>query len=120
MAGLEFEVPKELETKQVEAIERASKNGKIRIGVNETTKAIERGIAKIVFVASDVSPKEIVMHLPLICKEKNIPFSFIKTKEDLGKAVGIPVSTSSIAITDEGDAKKEIADIIKKVSDLQK
>ena len=115
-----FSVPAELETKQLEAIERASKNGKIRIGVNETTKAIERGIAKIVFIATDTSPKEIIMHLPLICKEKNIPFSFVKTKENLGKATGIPVSTSSIAIIDEGDAKKEISDIIKKVNDLQK
>ena len=61
------------EAKVLEAIEIARTSGKIRKGSNEATKAIEKGDAKLVVYAADVTPKEIVMHLPLLCKEKNIP-----------------------------------------------
>ena len=55
-----------------EVIEKARKTGKIEKGTNEVTKAIERGTAKFVVYAVDVEPKEIVQHLPIIAKEKNI------------------------------------------------
>jgi ribosomal protein L30E len=68
------EVSKELMDKTLEAIEMAKVTGKIKKGTNEVTKAIELGTAKLVVYAADVSPKEIVQHLPIICKEKNIIF----------------------------------------------
>ena len=94
-------------------IEKARKTGKIDKGTNEVTKAIERGVAKAVFYASDVSPKEIVAHLPVIAKEKGISCFEVDSKQKLGIAVGIPVSASAIAIIDAGDADKDI-DYIKK------
>ena len=84
MAIANFSVPEKLAKEQISLLENANKNGKIRIGVNETTKAVERSKALLVLVAEDVNPEEIVMHLPLICKEKNIPCSFVKTKKELG------------------------------------
>ena len=85
-------------------IEKARKTGKIDKGTNEVTKAIERGVAKVVFYAADVSPKEIVAHLAVISKEKGIPCFEVDSKQKLGIAVGIPVSTSSVAIIEEGEA----------------
>jgi len=121
MAGLvQFEVPDKLHEEQLALVEKASKNGKIRIGVNEVTKAVERGQAKLVLIAQDVSPVEIVMHLPLICREKGIAFSYVKTKSELGKKAGIAVSTATLAIVDEGNAKKELAEITKKLAELRK
>ncbi len=117
---VKFEVPDALAEETLVFAEKAKKKGKVRIGVNEVTKAIERGNAKLVLIAKDVEPAEIVMHLPLICKEKNIPFSYVKTKKDLGGKVGIGVGTASIAVTEEGDAKKELAEITKKLADLTK
>lgn len=90
-------------------LEKAKKTGKIEKGTNEVTKAIERGTAKFVVYATDVEPKEIVQHIPLLCKEKNIPCKEADSKKKLGLAVGLPVSTSSIAIIDAGEASKEIA-----------
>ena len=55
-----------------EIIEKARKTGKIEKGSNEATKAAERGTAKVVVYAANVDPKQIVQHLPIICKEKNI------------------------------------------------
>jgi len=56
-------------------IEKVKKTGKIEKGTNEVTKAIERGTAKLVVYAGDVEPKEIVQHLPLLCKEKELNVS---------------------------------------------
>ncbi len=93
------------EAKVLEAIEIARTSGKIRKGANEATKAIEKGDAKLVAYASDVAPKEIVMHLPLLCKEKNIPCFAVSKKEDLGAAAGLSLGTAAVAIVKEGDAK---------------
>lgn len=89
-------------------IEKARKTGKIEKGTNEVTKAIERETAKLVVYASDVEPKEIIQHLPILCKEKGIPCQEVDNKKKLGIAVGIPVSCSSVAVTEAGDAEKEI------------
>ena len=56
-------------------VETARKTGKIDKGTNEVTKAIELGVAKLVVYAKDVEPKEIVAHLTVLCKEKNIPYA---------------------------------------------
>jgi len=90
-------------------VEKARKTGKIEKGTNEVTKAIERGTAKFVVYATDVEPKEIVQHIPLLCKEKGIVCKEVDSKQKLGIAVGIPVSASSIAVIEAGDADKDIA-----------
>ena len=113
------EMPKDLVSKVYEAISVASSSGKIRKGVNEATKAIERGIAKLVVAAEDVTPREVIMHLPVICSEKQVPFAMVPSKAELGKAAGIDVPTSSIAIVEEGDAKKLVADIASKMKAIK-
>ncbi len=90
-------------------IEKARRTGKIEKGTNEVTKAIERGVAKLVVYASDVEPKEIVQHLPYLCKEKGIKCIEVDSKQKLGFAVGISVKASSVAVISAGDAEKDIA-----------
>ena len=89
-------------------VERARKTGKIEKGSNEVTKAIERGTAKLVVAASDVEPKEIVQHLPIICKEKGVKFGEVDSKEKLGISAGVPVKCSSVVIVEPGDAESDI------------
>ncbi len=81
-----------------ETVESARRTGKVEKGTNEVTKAVERGTAKLVVIADDVEPKEIVQHLPILCKEKNIPCEHADSKKKLGIAVGLNVGCSSIAI----------------------
>lgn len=90
-------------------IETARKTGKIEKGTNEVTKAIERGIAKFVAYAGDVNPKEIIQHIPVLCKEKGIKCEEVDSKQKLGIAAGLGVSCSSVAIIEAGDAEKSIA-----------
>ena len=101
----------EIVEKTYEAIELAKATGSIKKGANEATKVIERGTAKLVAVASDVTPPEIIMHLPLICKEKGIPCVKVTTKEELGVAAGLGISTAAVAIVKEGEAKDKIKEI---------
>jgi len=93
-----------------ETVENARKNGKIEKGVNEVTKAIERGTAKIVIVAEDVEPKEITQHLPVLCKEKNITYMTADSKKKLGVAAGINVGTSAVAIIEGSDASAKTSE----------
>jgi len=92
-----------------EIIEKARKTGKVEKGTNETTKAIERGTAKLVVYAADVEPKQIVQHLPILCKEKNIHCVEADSKKKLGISVGIGVGCSSVAVIESGDAEKDLA-----------
>jgi len=108
----------ELIERTYEAIEIAKTSGKLKKGTNEVTKAIEKGKAKLVAFAGDVTPQEIVMHLPLLCQEKDVPCIKVGKKEELGAAAGLAIGTSAVAIVQEGDSKKqikEITDMIKKV-----
>ena len=90
-------------------IKQIKTTGKIEKGTNEVTKAIERGTAKLVVYASDVDPKEIIQHIPILCKEKKIPCKEVDSKQKLGIAVGLPVSASSIVVIDAGESEKDIA-----------
>lgn len=95
-------------------IEKAKRTGKVEKGTNEVTKAIERGTVKLVVYASDVEPKEIIQHIPVLCEEKNILCHEVDSKQKLGIAVGITVPCSSIAVIDAGDAQAEINSLKKK------
>lgn len=106
---------KELQEKVYEAIELAKRSGKIKKGTNEVTKAVEKGIAKLVVAAKDVNPTEIVMHLQPLCKEKGIPFAMVAKKEELGTAAGLSVGTSCVAILVEGEAKNILAKLESKL-----
>jgi len=96
-----------------ELIEKARKTGKVEKGVNEVTKAIERGTAKLVAYASDVEPKEIVQHISILCKEKNVPCVEADKKEKLGISVGLNVSCASACIINAGDAEKDMEGFVK-------
>lgn len=115
-----FEVPSELAEKAYEALRKARETGgKIKKGTNEVTKAVERGLAKLVIIAEDVDPPEIVAHLPLLCDEKKIPYVYVPSKKKLGEAAGIEVAAASACIIDPGAAKELIDEIIREVNEIR-
>jgi large subunit ribosomal protein L7Ae len=92
----------------------------IRRGVNETTKAVDRGKAKLVVIAMDVEPEEVVMHLPPLCEEKGVPYTYVPSKLELGKASGLEVQASAIAIIDAAEYSKLLEEIIKEIQKIKK
>jgi len=115
-----FKAPKELQDLAYELIEKARDNGKICKGANETTKQVERGQAKLVVMAEDVSPEEILAHMPMLCEEKNIPYTYVPSKEQLGIAAGMGVSTTAVAVLNPGKEKAGIENIVKKLETVKK
>jgi len=113
-----FETPKELGTQIYETVEKARSTGRVSKGANEVTKQVERGVAKFVVMAEDVSPEEILAHVPLLCEEKGIAYGYVASKAELGAACGLPVGTAAAAIVDAGTAGESVEDLIKKVHAL--
>jgi large subunit ribosomal protein L7Ae len=117
---IKFEVPVELANKALSALELARDTGKIKKGTNEATKAIERGIAKLVIIGEDVNPPEIVAHIPALCDEKNTPYIFVKKQVELGAACGLSVGSGAAAIIEPGKGKEMVDDVAQRVQALKK
>ncbi len=117
---VKFETPKELADAAYEALQIANKTGQVRKGTNETTKAIERGIAKLVIIAENVEPPEVVAHLPILSEERKIPYLFVPAKEKLGTAIGIDVPAASACIVKEGEASNLLKEINSRIVGLQR
>lgn len=119
-AYMKFDVPKDLSNKVLQALEIAKNSGNVRKGMNETTKAVERGIAQLVVIAGDVEPEEIVMHLPVLCEEKKIPYVYVPSKQELGRSIGIDVACAAASIVEPGEAKDSLKEIVKRIEELKK
>ena len=117
---VKFEVPKEVVEAAYEALKIARETGKIRKGTNETTKTIERGKAKLVLIAENVSPPEVVAHLPLLCDERKAPYVYVPEKQRIGEALGLTVGSAAAAIEETGESEKLVAEIIEKLKGIAK
>ena len=116
---VKFETPPDLVNPILEAIRVATQSGKVRKGTNEATKAIERGISKLIIIAEDVEPPEVVAHLPIICDEQGAAYAFVPSKQELGKALGIDVTSAAAAILDSGDAQHIVDQVIESIAKVK-
>ena len=116
---VKFETPEDLVSPILEVLRVAAQTGKVRKGTNEATKAIERGISKLIVIAEDVEPPEVVAHLPLICEEQKTAYAFVPNKQELGKALGIDVTSAAAAILDAGDAQHIIDEVVASMAKIK-
>ena len=120
---VKFQIPDKLKTSLKTALSKIAeaRDSKIRKGMNEVTKSIERQLAKLIVMAEDVSPPEILFHIPLLCEEKGIPYAYLSTKKELGNTVRINVSASAIAIENVGTGNDGVLDdVVKKLEEIKK
>ena len=106
---------KSLQKRIFDVITKASQLKKIKKGANESTKTLNRGISDLIIIAADVKPLEIVLHLPLLCEDKNVPYIFVESQKLLGRACGVsrPVIAASILT----NTPKDVQYIILKVKE---
>lgn len=109
---VKFNVPKEVADKAYQLIQVSRESGKVRKGTNEVTKSVERGVAKLVVIAEDVDPPQIVAHIPLLCEERKIPYLYVPSKMELGRSAGIDVACSSVSIIEEGEASEALKELV--------
>lgn len=116
---VKYDTPKDLVNAIYEAVRLAKQSGMVRKGTNETTKAIERGISKLVIIAEDVEPPEVVAHLPILCDERTSNYVFVPSKKDLGNALGIEVGSAAATIIDAGESQQILDQITGTVDNLK-
>src|SRR5215472_9518982 len=115
-----FETPAELADKALQLVQIASETGKVRVGTNEVTKSSERAEARLVVMAEDVDPVEILVHVPMLCEEKRIPYLYVPKKQRLGQSVGLSKSAASIAVVEPGEAKGLLEELAASFASLKK
>merc|ERR1719263_2780180 len=71
----------------------------VKFGLNHVTTLVEEGKAKLVVMAHDVEPPEMMVYLPSLCRKKEIPFCFFRGKARLGSVVHMKTATC-VALTD--------------------
>merc|ERR1719251_20966 len=96
--------PAKLVEKISQLIKDAGTAGNLKRGANESTKAVNRNLAKLVIIAADTKPLEIVLHLPLLCEEKSISFVYVPSKTDLGRDSQSSRNACALAILSDGSA----------------
>merc|ERR1711898_17765 len=90
----------------------AKKPVSVKMGINHVTTLIENKTAKLVVIAHDVDPIEIVVWLPALCKARGVPYCIVKSKARLGAVVGKKTATC-LAITDvKAENKKDLESVI--------
>ena len=112
-----FETPQDIKDSVFELVKLVGKegNGTVKKGANEVTKCAERQTALMVVMAEDVNPPELLAHIPMICKEKNIPFIYVDSQEYLAEYSGMSrgTKTAAIAILDVGREASDRFDAVK-------
>ncbi|XP_045213522.1 NHP2-like protein 1 [Mercenaria mercenaria] len=100
----------DLSQKILELVQQASNYKQLKKGANEATKTLNRGISEFIVMAADAEPLEILLHLPLLCEDKNIPYVFVKSKQALGRACGVsrPVIACSVTTHEGSQLKNQI------------
>lgn len=77
------------------------------------TKTLNRGISEFIVMAADTEPIEILLHLPLLCEDKNVPYVFVPSKSALGRACGVSraVISASVTTNEASDLRPQIQSI---------
>ncbi|KAK0423953.1 hypothetical protein QR680_008426 [Steinernema hermaphroditum] len=110
----------DLSQKLLDLVQQAYNYKQLKKGANEATKTLNRGISELIVMAADAEPLEIILHLPLLCEDKNVPYVFVRSKAALGRACGVtrPVIAASILTNEGSQLKSQIQKIKEDVEKL--
>ncbi|KAK4257292.1 hypothetical protein QN277_006898 [Acacia crassicarpa] len=77
---------KKLCKRTLKLVRRASEHKCLKRGVKEVVKSIRRGHKGLCVIAGNISPIDVITHLPILCEESEIPYIYVPSKEDLASA----------------------------------
>ena len=96
---------KKLNKKLLKTVRKASKAKDIKRGVKEVVKGLRKGNKGLVIIAGDISPIDVITHVPILCEESDVPYCYVPSKEDLGTAGSTKRPTSCVMIVKNKDAE---------------
>lgn len=109
-----------LTVKIMNLVQQAQNYNQLKRGANEATKTLNRGLAEFIVMAADTQPLEILLHLPLLCEDKNVPYVFVRSKQALGRACGVsrPIISCSVTVNEGSQLKSQIISIQQEIEKL--
>ncbi|KAG5675007.1 hypothetical protein PVAND_004947 [Polypedilum vanderplanki] len=109
-----------LTSKIMTLIQQAVNYKQLRRGANEATKTLNRGLSEFIVMAADAEPLEIILHLPLLCEDKNVPYVFVRSKQALGRACGVsrPIIACSVTSNEGSQLKSQIQTVQQDIEKL--
>jgi len=104
----------------LDLVQQANNYKQLKKGANEATKTLNRGLSDLIIMAADTEPLEILLHLPLLCEDKNVPYVFVPSKIALGRACGVsrPVVSCSILSNESSQLAAQIQNIRNQIEQL--
>jgi U4/U6 small nuclear ribonucleoprotein SNU13 len=104
----------------LDLVQQASHYKQLRKGANEATKTLNRGISEFIVMAADAEPLEILLHLPLLCEDKNVPYVFVPSKTALGRACGVSRAVIAVSVTtnEASELKPQIISLVNQIEKL--
>ncbi|CAG9761298.1 unnamed protein product [Ceutorhynchus assimilis] len=110
---------KKLSKKCYKLIKKASKQKTyIRCGLKDVQTRIRKGETGLVIFAGDVSPLEIMCHLPGVCEEKDIPYVYTPSRKDLGAALGVKRGCLTVLIRPHNDYEEAFNELKQELKTL--
>merc|ERR1712113_252043 len=94
--------------KLIKLVQKGMKEKMIVRGVKETVKAVRKGNKGVVVIAADISPIDVLSHLPILCEDKGVPYIYVKSRAEVGEACKTKRPTSCVLIATPGKDKDKI------------
>lgn len=104
--------------KVLKTVRKAAKNNTLKRGVKEVVKTLRKSppaapgrtsFIGVLVIAGDISPQDVVSHLPVLCEDHNVPYIFVPSRAELGAAAKTKRPTSVVMIMETGSDKKKKA-----------
>ncbi|KPI40467.1 13 kDa ribonucleoprotein-associated protein [Cyphellophora attinorum] len=110
----------QLSPKILDLLQQAANYRQLKKGANEATKTLNRGTSEVIVLAADTSPLAILLHLPLLAEDKNVPYVYVPSKVALGRACGVsrPIIAASITTNESSDLMPQIRELKNRVERL--
>ncbi|KAL9239435.1 hypothetical protein vseg_013758 [Gypsophila vaccaria] len=112
---------KKLCKKTFKLVRRAAEKKCLKRGVKEVVKSIRRGNKGICVIAGNISPIDVITHVPILCEENDIPYIYVPTKEDLASAGATKRPTCCVLVLPKptkGELSQEDQDKLKEEYDV--
>ncbi|KAJ3358706.1 hypothetical protein GGF32_010046 [Allomyces javanicus] len=110
----------DLTKKLLKSVKKATATKGTRRGMKEVVKALRKGEKGVVILAADVTPIDVISHIPVLCEDNDVPYVFVPSKEEIGAAGSTkrPASVILISAKVEGEAKESLDSVRKEMKKL--
>jgi len=109
---------KKFAKKVYKLIKKGTKAKSIRSGLKDVQSRIRKGETGLVIFAGDVTPVDVMVHMPVVCEDKQIPYIYTPSRMDLGAAMGVKRGCLMILVKEHDDIKELYDEVSKEINKI--